>query len=323
MTQNYGQFPKPPDLRLNEPLPPGWEMRIDDRTSWPFFIDHNTKTTTWVDPRPVKANVPKQARVIPVQHEQVPAPVQQWQERRQQQPLGGQHWQQHNPNRMPQPQQFPVYNVPQPNGYIPQQQAQQIRQPQQFHQQPRPSGSLQNSGRNPGQSQPPVERSIPIKVMHESPGNVTTSSNLKKTAEPPRTSSSSNVTPAATSTSKPPQVNNQCEAEAPDPVRSHSQASTTEKDGSEDYRVVEARKRIAGILADLEELEKEVDAFSGSRTDKQFLKLENLLTNKLLRLDEINATGAPGAEEIRTERKAAIKQIQQTLDVLELKVMGE
>jgi len=32
----------------------GWEMRVDDRTNWPFFIDHNTQTTTWTDPRPFK-----------------------------------------------------------------------------------------------------------------------------------------------------------------------------------------------------------------------------------------------------------------------------
>ena len=27
-------------------------MRVDDRTNWPFFIDHNTQSTTWADPRP-------------------------------------------------------------------------------------------------------------------------------------------------------------------------------------------------------------------------------------------------------------------------------
>lgn len=32
-------------------LPPGWEMHVDGATGWPFFVDHNTKTTTWQDPR--------------------------------------------------------------------------------------------------------------------------------------------------------------------------------------------------------------------------------------------------------------------------------
>ncbi|XP_048465072.1 BAG family molecular chaperone regulator 3 [Rhincodon typus] len=32
-------------------LPPGWEIKIDPQTGWPFFVDHNNRTTTWSDPR--------------------------------------------------------------------------------------------------------------------------------------------------------------------------------------------------------------------------------------------------------------------------------
>ncbi|XP_069755972.1 BAG family molecular chaperone regulator 3 isoform X1 [Narcine bancroftii] len=32
-------------------LPPGWEVKIDPQTGWPFFVDHNSRTTTWSDPR--------------------------------------------------------------------------------------------------------------------------------------------------------------------------------------------------------------------------------------------------------------------------------
>ncbi|KAG2213483.1 hypothetical protein INT47_009157 [Mucor saturninus] len=32
------------------PLPPGWEMRSNPEGR-PYFVDHNTRTTTWVDPR--------------------------------------------------------------------------------------------------------------------------------------------------------------------------------------------------------------------------------------------------------------------------------
>uniref|UniRef100_A0A4X2L261 BAG cochaperone 3 n=1 Tax=Vombatus ursinus TaxID=29139 RepID=A0A4X2L261_VOMUR len=32
-----------------DPLPPGWEIKIDPQTVWPFFVDHN-RTTTWNDP---------------------------------------------------------------------------------------------------------------------------------------------------------------------------------------------------------------------------------------------------------------------------------
>ncbi|XP_077206041.1 BAG family molecular chaperone regulator 3 isoform X2 [Paroedura picta] len=34
-----------------EPLPAGWEVKIDPQTGWPFFVDHNSRTTTWNDPR--------------------------------------------------------------------------------------------------------------------------------------------------------------------------------------------------------------------------------------------------------------------------------
>lgn len=32
-------------------LPPGWEVLHDRNTGWPYFVDHNTKTTSWEDPR--------------------------------------------------------------------------------------------------------------------------------------------------------------------------------------------------------------------------------------------------------------------------------
>jgi hypothetical protein len=34
------------------PLPAGWEKKIDQRTKKIYFLDHNRKTTTWDDPRP-------------------------------------------------------------------------------------------------------------------------------------------------------------------------------------------------------------------------------------------------------------------------------
>ena len=32
-------------------LPPGWEQRLDQRSGKIFYVDHNTCTTQWVDPR--------------------------------------------------------------------------------------------------------------------------------------------------------------------------------------------------------------------------------------------------------------------------------
>ncbi|XP_010278654.1 PREDICTED: probable phosphoinositide phosphatase SAC9 [Nelumbo nucifera] len=43
---NYGGY--------NAPLPPGWEKRSDAVTGKTYYIDHNTRTTTWVHPCPDK-----------------------------------------------------------------------------------------------------------------------------------------------------------------------------------------------------------------------------------------------------------------------------
>ncbi|XP_014894978.1 BAG family molecular chaperone regulator 3 [Poecilia latipinna] len=47
------QSPMPAAMATNdsEPLPLGWEVKIDPHTGWPFFVDHNNRTTTWNDPR--------------------------------------------------------------------------------------------------------------------------------------------------------------------------------------------------------------------------------------------------------------------------------
>ena len=34
-------------------LPPGWEQRLDESTGRVYFVDHNTCTTSWVDPRSI------------------------------------------------------------------------------------------------------------------------------------------------------------------------------------------------------------------------------------------------------------------------------
>ncbi|XP_051945990.1 BAG family molecular chaperone regulator 3-like isoform X1 [Xyrauchen texanus] len=38
-------------MSTNDALPPGWEIKLDPHTGWPFFVDHNNRTTTWNDPR--------------------------------------------------------------------------------------------------------------------------------------------------------------------------------------------------------------------------------------------------------------------------------
>lgn len=65
--------PPPPQMEGSaEPLPPGWEIKIDPQTGWPFFVDHNSRTTTWSDPR-VRAAAP-QVRQAGPSRLRVPAP---------------------------------------------------------------------------------------------------------------------------------------------------------------------------------------------------------------------------------------------------------
>jgi len=58
-----------------DPLPPGWEMRYDSATGWPFFIDHHTKQTSWTDPRPNRQQQQQQQ-----QQQQMPFQQQQQQQ---------------------------------------------------------------------------------------------------------------------------------------------------------------------------------------------------------------------------------------------------
>ncbi|XP_009859372.2 uncharacterized protein LOC100185325 isoform X3 [Ciona intestinalis] len=308
MYQN--QYPAPPDLRLNEPLPPGWEMRIDDRTNWPFFIDHNTQRTTWQDPRPVRGpqqqNGTKQPRVIPVQHIQP----------------GQQQFPMHNPSTMPQPF-APQTSMPMPQQHFQHQAAPKERvvpiqvvhespkQPNYHPQQAMPQAPPQNFPQQQSYQQPNFARfptsppqqqfqtkQQPPQQTHQHPGHrdVPITASPKPTAAPPT------LTPPVTQAPKP-------RTPSPQPAQ-------------DDHRVIAARKKIADALSDLESIENDVNQLSGESKDKAYLKLEHLLTKKLLALDEVTAAGAPGESDIRAERKAAVKRVQQTLDVLELKSMA-
>ena len=96
----------------------------------------------------------------------------------------------------------------------------------------------------------------------------------------------------------------------------------TEVDIPEPDAAERAKQQIASVMEDMDKLESEIDSFSGSRKEKTFLRLEHELTNKLLRLDGVSATGS-GDEinDIRSKRKAAVTQIQRALDRLESNVL--
>ncbi|CAD5115061.1 DgyrCDS4077 [Dimorphilus gyrociliatus] len=96
----------------NEPLPPGWQMMIDQRTGWPFYINHNDQTTTWEDPRLRKSDHQNSIN-IPIQRvgNEQRMPQQPQPQYQPQQPHGG-----HNiPYQAYQQQTHPNYQHPQPS----------------------------------------------------------------------------------------------------------------------------------------------------------------------------------------------------------------
>ncbi|XP_009859371.2 uncharacterized protein LOC100185325 isoform X2 [Ciona intestinalis] len=190
-----------------------------------------------------------------------------------------------------------VHESPKQPNYHPQQAMPQAP-PQNFPQQQ--SYQQPNFARFP--TSPPQQqfqtKQQPPQQTHQHPGHrdVPITASPKPTAAPPT------LTPPVTQAPKP-------RTPSPQPAQ-------------DDHRVIAARKKIADALSDLESIENDVNQLSGESKDKAYLKLEHLLTKKLLALDEVTAAGAPGESDIRAERKAAVKRVQQTLDVLELKSMA-
>ncbi|KAK6643023.1 hypothetical protein RUM43_004526 [Polyplax serrata] len=77
-------------------------------------------------------------------------------------------------------------------------------------------------------------------------------------------------------------------------------------------------EKVQVIQKEVEELMKQVESFKGnSRSDKQYLMLDELLTRQLLLLDNIDTEGK---ENIRQARKDTIRSIQRCISTLENKV---
>lgn len=53
---------------LEEALPPGWEIRFTEEGTR-YFVDHNTRTTTFQDPRPGAPKGPQGAYGVPRAYE--------------------------------------------------------------------------------------------------------------------------------------------------------------------------------------------------------------------------------------------------------------
>lgn len=75
--------------------------------------------------------------------------------------------------------------------------------------------------------------------------------------------------------------------------------------------------RVENVQREVDGLKDRVEQFTGnSRTDKEYILLDELLTRNLIKLDDIETEGK---EEVRTARKNTIKSIQRCISVLENK----
>ncbi|XP_075159767.1 BAG domain-containing protein starvin isoform X2 [Haematobia irritans] len=108
-------------------------------------------------------------------------------------------------------------------------------------------------------------------------------------------------TPLNTQTQQQPQPQQQTQASGLPPQTPHT---------------VDSINKIQDIQRDVLELMSCVEKFTGTRSDKEYAYLDEMLTRNLLKLDNIDTNGK---ESIRLARKEAIKCIQASINVLEAK----
>ena len=72
--------------------------------------------------------------------------------------------------------------------------------------------------------------------------------------------------------------------------------------------------RVQVIQKEADDLRSKIENFKGSRTDKEYIYLDEMLTRNLLKLDDIDTEGK---DNVRAARKEAIKSIQRCISVLE------
>lgn len=74
--------------------------------------------------------------------------------------------------------------------------------------------------------------------------------------------------------------------------------------------------QIDAVRTSVEEYRKKVDDFKGSKKDREFLYLDEMLTRALLQLDNVDPNGC---DVVRQARRAVIKEINASISLLETK----
>ncbi|XP_013400951.1 BAG family molecular chaperone regulator 3-like [Lingula anatina] len=373
----------------NDPLPPGWEMLFDQRTGWPFFVDHSNQSTTWQDPRRIGKPHYQQPwdpygqnmRGYPAHHQQeIRIPVHHMGSEQQQGPP------------MPQPQQQPPYPqqprvtkipihiegagsmdqgrgspgrgspglhvprsenptlqraptpvreespAPQPGrvSNLAQQYAgQQSPQPQQQQQMP-PMGTFYGPS-SPQQRAPPgyqQSQQHPLQQQQQYPQYDQTDAvkaqqqqqyqqqQQQQYQQQQQQAANNNAAPPLPNYESKPVINEQARAANQGPASSpqgQGQQNAPQQQPQEPPRPLTALEKIDRIFANVNELRVQVENFKGTRTDKQYPYLTEMLTRDLLELDGIMSDGD---EKIRHARKNCVRTVQEVLDQLELKALA-
>uniref|UniRef100_A0A1A9UG76 BAG domain-containing protein n=1 Tax=Glossina austeni TaxID=7395 RepID=A0A1A9UG76_GLOAU len=216
-------------------------------------------------------------------------------------PLSSQHSQYSNSQTSPQMQ-----SQYQKSYHTPQRQQQQ--QQQHYHKQQTPPPP-----QTPGGT---FIRTIPIFVEGRSEPII----NNKEI--PNQNSASSTSTPCRSFTPPKQHTSFHQQSHRPTPLNTHQQQQQQQQSQQpqdippQTPHTMDSINKIQDIQRDVLELMSHVEKFAGTRGDKEYVYLDEMLTRNLLKLDNIDTNGK---DSIRLARKEAIKCIQASINVLEAK----
>ncbi|XP_064370378.1 BAG family molecular chaperone regulator 3 isoform X2 [Dromaius novaehollandiae] len=334
-----------------EPLPPGWEIKIDPQTGWPFFVDHNSRTTTWSDPR-LRAEAAKEGQSsangpsrdspkqpqgnmgypklragyipIPVIHEGI--------DNRQQHPCF---------SAQPGVQRFKTEAVPTT-----------------VQAQPPLRGAYARSespSRGPAEASPTDKQCGQTTAAAAAQAPATHGPEVSQQQVPPQEPPRPSPPPESKTenTAVPPpdtempspyipiQVTHQEPDSKPPPQKPSAMPEKAEKKVPCPAKIVPPQERpapeetatvktiemgepqkhpgvlkVEAILEKVQMLEQAVDSFEGKKTDKKYLMIEEYLTKELLALDSVDPEGRA---DVRQARRDGVRKVQNILERLEQK----
>ncbi|XP_021255156.1 BAG family molecular chaperone regulator 3 isoform X2 [Numida meleagris] len=338
----------------SEPLPPGWEIKVDPQTGWPFFVDHNSRTTTWSDPRlrsdaakdgQSSANGPSQdsPRQLPTREGNVvypklragyiPIPV----------IHEGIDSRQHPYFAAPQPgvQRYKAEAVPTAAQAQP-----PLRGAYAGHESP-PRGPAEASQADKQCGQTTAAAAAPAPATHgpevsqqqvppQEPPRPSPPPEIKtetKTIPPPETEVPATYIPIQVThqepdsklpPQKPPAMAEKADKKVPcsaKPVPLQERPAPEETVTPKTMETAEPQKhpgvlKVEAILENVQMLEQAVDSFEGKKTDKKYLMIEEYLTKELLALDSVDPEGRA---DVRQARRDGVRKVQNILERLEQK----